>query len=298
MDPSEHGRRLFGMAPAVNGNDPAEKPHTLEDYAIDHFRPPPKRTASKSLTLASARRGRGDELWRHSREPIKLPLLKKLMNKDELREEACMVFHAILKYMGDLPSRRTRTGNELTDQIFEGPLKHEILRDEIYCQVMKQLTENRNRLSEERGWELMWLATGLFNCSQTLLKDLTQFIHSRRHPIAMDCLKRLQRTARGGQRKHPPHHVEVEAIQHKTTQIYHKVYFPDETDEAFIVKSSTRGGNLVKTIAGRLKMKSHEGFSLFIKMGDKVISIPEGDFFFDFVRQITDWARKSRVLPE
>merc|ERR1712130_696756 len=62
--------------------------------------------------------------------------------------------------------------------------------------------------------------------------------------------------------------------------------------------SSTRGGDLVKTIAGRLKMKSHEGFSLFIKMGDKVISIPEGDFFFDFVRQITDWARKTRVLPE
>ena len=69
-------------------------------------------------------------------------------------------------------------------------------------------------------------------------------------------------------------------------------------DQAFIVKSSTRGGDLVKTIAGRLKIKSHEGFSLFIKMGDKVISIPEGDFFFDFVRQITDWARKSRVLPE
>ena len=123
MDPSEHQRRLFPHQ--ANGADLGhEKPHTLEDYAVDHFRPPPKRTMSKSLTLSSARKSRADDLWRHSREPIKQPLLKKLMNKDELREEACVIFHAVLKYMGDLPSRRTRTGNELTDQIFEGPLKH------------------------------------------------------------------------------------------------------------------------------------------------------------------------------
>lgn len=30
----------------------------------------------------------------------------------------------ILKYMGDLPSRRARSSNDLTDQIFEGPLKY------------------------------------------------------------------------------------------------------------------------------------------------------------------------------
>ena len=45
-------------------------------------------------------------------------------------------------------------------------------------------------------------------------------------------------------------------------------------------------------------MKSAEGFSLFVKLADKVISVPEGDFFFDFVRHITDWIRKGRVLSD
>ncbi|GFY49046.1 myosin-VIIa [Trichonephila inaurata madagascariensis] len=292
-DGSEQGKRLFIHGPK-NGPEPVDKPHTLEEYAIDHFRLPPKRTIPRTLTLSSARKRDTDQLWRHSREPIKQPLLKKLLNKEELCQEACFAFNALLKYMGDLPSRRTRTGNELTDQIYDGPLKHEILRDEIYCQIMKQLTDNKNRLSEERGWELMWLATGLFAPSQILLKELTSFLRTRRHPIAVDSLQRLQKTLRTGQRKYPPHLVEVEAIQHKTTQIFHKVYFPDDTDEAFEVDSSTRAKDFCQNISQRLNLRSAEGFSLFVKIADKVISVPEGDFFFDFVRHLTDWIRKAR----
>ncbi|KAK7792575.1 hypothetical protein R5R35_008669 [Gryllus longicercus] len=293
LEGAEPGRRL--AAPPSVGVDPRDKPHTLAEYALDHFRPPPKRTVSKALTLAAAgRRGAADELWRHSREPLKQPLLRKLLAKEELAEEACFAFAALLKYMGDLPSKRPRLGNEYTDQIFDGPLKHEILRDEIFCQIMKQLTDNRNRLSEERGWELMWLASGLFTCSQSLLKELLLFLRSRRHPIAQDSLQRLQKTLRTGPRKYPPHQVEVEAIQHKTTQIFHKVYFPDDTDEAFEVDSSTRAKDFCQNISQRLNLRSGEGFSLFVKIADKVISVPEGDFFFDFVRHLTDWIKKAR----
>ncbi|PZC81216.1 hypothetical protein B5X24_HaOG213317 [Helicoverpa armigera] len=289
---ASHGRRA--PTATYNGTEIKDKPHTLLEYAMDHFRLPPKRTVSKALTLSTAKRGGSEELWRHSREPIKQPLLKKLQAKEELAEEACFAFTAILKYMSDLPSKRPRIGNEYTDHIFDGPLKHEILRDEIYCQIMKQLTDNRNRMSEERGWELMWLATGLFACSQGLLRELTLFLRTRRYPIAQDSLQRLQKTLRNGQRKYPPHQVEVEAIQHKTTQIFHKVYFPDDTDEAFEVDSSTRAKDFCQNIAQRLNLRSSEGFSLFVKIADKVISVPEGDFFFDFVRHLTDWIKKAR----
>lgn len=73
-----------------------------------------------------------------------------------------------------------------------------------------------------------------------------------------------------------------------------QVYFPDDTDEAFEVDSSTRAKDFCSSIAHRLNLKSSEGFSLFVKIADKVISVPEGDFFFDFVRHLTDWIKKAR----
>ncbi|CAF92932.1 unnamed protein product, partial [Tetraodon nigroviridis] len=269
------------------------KPYTLEEFSYDYFRPPPKHTLSR--VMVTKNRGK-DKLWSCTREPLKQPLLKKVVNHEDLSQEACLSFIDILeKYMGDYPSKRTRSVNELTDQIFEAALKAEPLKDEIYSQIIKQLTDNHVKYSEEKGWELLWLCTGLFPPSNVLLPHIQRFLQSKKHhPLSGDCMQRLHKALRNGSRKYPPHLVEVEAIQHKTTQIFHKVYFPDDTDEAFEVESSTRAKDFCQNISSRLLLKSAEGFSLFVKISDKVISVPEGDFFFDFVRHLTDWIKKSR----
>lgn len=62
--------------------------------------------------------------------------------------------------------------------------------------------------------------------------------------------------------------------------------------------SSTRAKDFCKSISQRLALKSEEGFSLFVKIADKVISVPEEDFFFDFVRHLTDWIKKAKPTKD
>lgn len=58
--------------------------------------------------------------------------------------------------------------------------------------------------------------------------------------------------------------------------------------------SSTRARDLCSAIAKRLNLLTSDGFSLFVKIADKVISVPDSDFFFDFVRYLTDWMKRTR----
>ena len=54
------------------------------------------------------------------------------------------------------------------------------------------------RTSEERGWELLWLASGLFSCSDVTLHETMEiFLESYKqyNPLAAEIKQRLSRTA-------------------------------------------------------------------------------------------------------
>ncbi|XP_049316027.1 myosin-VIIa isoform X2 [Bactrocera dorsalis] len=262
-----------------------QRMHTLRKFAAEHFRDEiiwP--TQAQLHTVKST----NDELWRHSYNMLKAPLLKVLLRYPENFQKALVIFYNILKYMGDTPHGKQSIN---TDLIFKPALECETLCDELYCQLMKQLTANRLQHSEERGWDLMYLATGVMYPSSLVMKELLKFLNTRTHVLAAESLKRLKRTLANGQRKRPPHAIEVEGIQQRFMHIYHKIYFPDGSVEAFEIESFTRAAHITQDIGKRFELKSCEGFSLFVKIGNKVFSMPETEFAFDFINELEEWMK-------
>uniref|UniRef100_A0AAQ5XXJ5 Myosin VIIBb n=1 Tax=Amphiprion ocellaris TaxID=80972 RepID=A0AAQ5XXJ5_AMPOC len=215
-------------------------PVSLKEFAFEYFR-----SAGKD---AGRPKGTGKEkLWASSREPLKQPLLKSLVRKSDLNHMAlCFPM---------------RSPMELTDLIFGPATQHKELQDEIYCQIMKQMTSNNNRLSMERGWQLLWMCTGLFPPSDNLMGHAQRFVESRRRDLlAAGCLQRLLEIHSKEPRKLPPHLAEVEAIQQNVMNIFHKVHFPNEKSD--------------------------------------MMSLEENRYFFDCLRQITSVPKKGKKVKE
>jgi hypothetical protein len=58
--------------------------------------------------------------------------------------------------------------------------KHEALRDEVYCQLMKQTTNNKSMKPDscQRGWRLFSIVAAYFVCSETLKPYLFKYLET------------------------------------------------------------------------------------------------------------------------
>eukprot|EP00485_Elphidium_margaritaceum_P007561 CAMPEP_0202691960 /NCGR_PEP_ID=MMETSP1385-20130828/6494_1 /ASSEMBLY_ACC=CAM_ASM_000861 /TAXON_ID=933848 /ORGANISM="Elphidium margaritaceum" /LENGTH=1474 /DNA_ID=CAMNT_0049347425 /DNA_START=27 /DNA_END=4451 /DNA_ORIENTATION=+ len=121
------------------------------------------------------------------------------------KKEGRELFKSIQIYMGDRENKH-KTQEELgLDIVIRGHQQKEF-GDEIYCQLIKQLTNNNRPQSVNRGWNLLNLCLYVFSPSRELENYLEVFIRNQpqeRKERSLTALQSILYSASGGMKKTP-----------------------------------------------------------------------------------------------
>jgi len=221
------------------------------------------------------------DLVKFTKSPIQASLLR--LESADLNKLALEGFLAIMKYMGDYPMAKGQSEVDSVYTILMNCHKHESLRDETFCHIMKQTTNNKSSRPDscQRGWRLFSIIAAYFSCTPVLKPYLFKYLETaaydkRRayHGTAMVCLQNLRKTQRYGGRKNVPSIEEITAItagRNSKRQMYR---LPGGTERVINTKSTSVVQDIIEEICLVINVRSDqemEEYSLYC--------IVEGDTF-------------------
>ena len=125
------------------------------------------------------------------------------LEPSDLNKMAMECFASVMRYMGDMPLLKNQHEVDCVNTIFVYCRQFEPIRDEVYCQIMKQTTNNKsmNPVREklisvtmdsqenkceidwfqdscQRGWRLFSIIAAQFTCSDLLKPYLFKFLEN------------------------------------------------------------------------------------------------------------------------
>ncbi|KAG0321619.1 hypothetical protein BGZ99_003793 [Dissophora globulifera] len=216
---SQTGGSVF--PPGTRPTLPAELQSSISQFRIAGFAQKYFSTHKKGLFR---RRVPMEKMLLHQKSPLSQPLM--VFNKRGVQKDALRCFKIIQKLMGERKGNGYvgPTGMELGEtcvdlsiqsdddiklvlELIKKGLDHGELRDEIYVQLCKQLTENPSREGSIKGWHLFTILLITFAPSKNLHDYLASFLNQHSttslHPIpvmAHHCLDLLRRISKRGAR--------------------------------------------------------------------------------------------------
>ncbi|KAG5279414.1 hypothetical protein AALO_G00077540 [Alosa alosa] len=158
------------------------------------------------------------EMVKFSKSPIQESLID--FTDENMNKVAADMFLAIMKFMGDYPMKG-QTEQEVVSTILKLSGEFGLMRDEAYCQVLKQITGNTSSKTDscQRGWRLLYILTAYYRCSEVLKPCLLKYlmdVHANQgihyQGIANACEQNLRKTFQYGGRIEPPNGMELKAM--------------------------------------------------------------------------------------
>lgn len=179
---------------------------------------------------------------------------------------SCSMFKNMCKYM---TGESVKFDSEI--RIIQSIIRHGIekaeLRDEIYVQIIRQLTNNPNHEYCLRLWILLGLVSAAFSPSKTFSKHLVAYLRNkpRKDPSitchAQFCLDNLQ-APRIYPRRLPPSPLEIQACK-SLTNLTCRIHLLDGRCESLSVHPCDTALDTLTKLAQKIDLQSIEGWALY-----------------------------------
>jgi len=245
-----------------------------EELAMEAEPEPPKpKDDTHSFAKFAAKHIKGDNTGNYQLEAISAPLLK--VDKKHA-DKAKQTFVHVCRWLGitAVVGKATLNTIKTAAAIVKPALKEVQLRDETYCQLMKQMTDNPAPSSRARGVILLTVLIGAFAPSKVLLPVVRKFIADGPPGFVPYQRLLLRRTLCNGAREEPPAQMEISAAKKKqiarvqvSTDLMTKKTNTARLDPASVCKE------WVTEIANREGIKDSYGYSIFVERLGKLTSM-------------------------
>jgi len=209
--------------------------------------------------------------------PIKTPLTK--IYDGAVAHLAVELFQSIMMYMEDLPSKKR--SSQIAYNIVKTGMNNESLQDELFCQLFKQITNNKSskQNSLRKGWELINICCNFIVPSPKLEPYIVKYLTSYGQDnskefskIASDAYKALN-LAKLYPRQFPPMEVEITSILSRTP-IRRKIYFPEQTCKTFEISTHTTSKEILQNIFRKYDIEETNEYGLYVILSDGFTLMP------------------------
>ncbi|KAJ8284077.1 hypothetical protein COCON_G00029270 [Conger conger] len=301
--------RTIEVAPTGNefGNDSnmdiddrmlQDSQYNLVEFAKKYFRAAQRKNSDsyKQKSKKGKDSTEPSDMVKYTKSPIHESLID--FTDDNMNKVAADIFLAVMRFMGDAPLKG-QTEQDVVSSFLKLIGEYGLMKDEGYCQVLKQITANTSSKADscQRGWRLLYILTAYYRCSEVLkphvfkyLQDVCKSPGVLFQGIAKACEQNLRKTFQYGGRSEFPNSMELKAMMAGRSSKRQLFLLPGGIERHLKIKTCSIALDVIEELCYEMALQSHEAmdeYAVFvvINTGQNVRPLNKREYILDIATE-------------
>ncbi|XP_055047421.2 unconventional myosin-XV [Misgurnus anguillicaudatus] len=272
--------------------------YNIVEFAKKYFRGAQRKDSdsNKKKSKKGKESREPSEMMKYSKSPIQESLIE--FTDANLNKVSTEIFLAIMKFMGDYPTKG-QSEQDVVSTVLRLSSEFGLMRDETYCQILKQITGNTSSKTEscQKGWRLLYIFTAYCKCSEVLKPYLLKYLQDvcasqgvHYQGIAKACEQNLRKTFQYGGRVEYPNGMELKAILAGRSSKRQLFLLPGEIERHIKIKTCSVALDAIEELCyemGLHKLEALEEYAIFVvtNRGQNVRPLNKREYILDITTE-------------